>query len=269
MGNKDGKKLEGKVALITGGASGIGKNIAGRFIQEGAQVVIADISEEGLAAIKEELGKDCITIQTDVTSETDVEQMVAAAVDNFGRLDIAVNSAGTGGLGLIIEYPEEQWDHEMDVCLKGTFLCMKYEGCQMIAQGDGGSIINIASLNASQPAEGMSAYCAAKAGVVMLTKVGAMEMGPHKIRVNSICPGLVDTPLTTFLLQTPSVYQKYLENIPLGRSGLTGDISSAALFLATDDSSWITAESLYIDGGSQTKAYPQLQKLLTELYSQE
>jgi 3-oxoacyl-[acyl-carrier protein] reductase len=268
MANNKGKRLENKVAFITGGASGIGKHIAGRFIREGARVVVADISEEGLTAVREELGEACATVLTDVTHEADVQHAVAAAVDNFGRLDIAVNSAGTGGLSLIVDYPEEQWDLEIDVCLKGTFLAMKYEGQQMISYGEGGSIINLASLNATQPAEGMSAYCAAKAGVVMLTKVGAMEMGPHKVRVNCICPGLVDTPLTTYILQTPSVYEKYLENIPLGRSGVTEDITAAALFLATDDSSWITAESLYVDGGSQTKAYPQLLKILSELYSQ-
>jgi 3-oxoacyl-[acyl-carrier protein] reductase len=268
VNNRDGR-LKNKVVLITGGASGIGKSIAGKFVREGARVVIADVSAEGLSAIKEELKEACFTIETDVTSEADVERAVAAAVGNFGRLDIAVNSAGTGGLGFIIDYAEEQWDREMDVCLKGTFLCLKHEGRQMISQGKGGSIINLASINARQPAEGMSAYCAAKAGVEMLTKVAAMEMGPHKVRVNCICPGLTDTPLTTFILQTPTVYAKYLENIPLGRSGLPDDIASAALFLASDDSSWITADSLFVDGGSQTKVYPQLPKLLATLYSQD
>jgi 3-oxoacyl-[acyl-carrier protein] reductase len=114
----------------------------------------------------------------------------------------------------------------------------------------------------------MSAYCVAKAGVEMLTKVAAMEMGPHKVRVNCLCPGLIDTPLTTFIMQTPRVKAKYLENIPLGRSGESDDVASAALFLASDSSSWVTAESLFVDGGSQTKGYPQLQKLLTELYAQ-
>jgi NAD(P)-dependent dehydrogenase (short-subunit alcohol dehydrogenase family) len=267
MSNNNGSLLQ-KVALVTGGASGIGKRIAERFVAEGAKVVIADISAEGLETVKQKLGEDCITIETDVTQESAVEQAVAAAVGGFGRLDIAVNSAGTGGLNLIIDYDEEQWDHEFAVCLKGTFLGMKHQARRMIAQGQGGSIINIASLNARQPAEGMSAYCAAKAGVEMLTKVGAMEMAPHNIRVNCICPGLIDTPLTSYVIQAPSVYAKYLENIPLGRSGTTADIAAAALFLASDESAWITADSLFVDGGSQTKSYPQLQKLLTELYSE-
>jgi 3-oxoacyl-[acyl-carrier protein] reductase len=262
-------KLDGKVALITGGASGIGRRIARRFVGEGAKVAVADIDAEGLAGLQQELGPVCLTISTDVTLESDVEKAVTAVVAHFGRLDIAVNSAGTGGLNKIVDYTGEQWDHEMAVCLKGTFLCMKHVGRRMIEQGQGGSIINLASLNARQPAEGMSAYCVAKAGVEMLTKVGAMEMGPHKVRVNCLCPGLIDTPLTGYIMQTPSVYAKYLENIPLGRSGVTDDVASAAVFLASNESSWITADSLFVDGGSQTKSYPQLQKLLIELYSQE
>jgi NAD(P)-dependent dehydrogenase (short-subunit alcohol dehydrogenase family) len=265
MGTASGKKLEGKVALITGGASGIGKRIAQWFVRESARVVIADISTDGLADMKKELGVACATVQTDVTCEVDVEKAVATAVSNFGRLDIAVNSAGTGGLSLIIDYTEEQWDTEVDVCLKGTFLCMKHQGRQMIAQGIGGSIINIASLNSRQPAEGMSAYCSAKAGVEMLTKVGAMEMAEHKVRVNAICPGLIDTPLTTFVIQTPSIYDHYLQNIPLGRHGTTDDVAAAALFLASDDAAWITGDTLIVDGGSQTKCYPQLLKLFAAM----
>jgi NAD(P)-dependent dehydrogenase (short-subunit alcohol dehydrogenase family) len=267
MENTNVKRLENKVALITGGASGIGQRIAERFVREGARVVITDISLDGLAKTKQGLGNACIILETNVTREKEVEQAVSTAVSNFGGLDIAVNSAGAGGLSLIVDYTEEQWDLEVDICLKGTFLCMKHQGRQMISQGKGGSIINIASLNSKQPAEGMSAYCSAKAGVEMLTRVGAMEMGPHNVRVNCICPGLTDTPLTSFVIQTPSIYSNYLENIPLGRNGTADDIASAAVFLASNDASWITAESLYVDGGSQTKRYPQLFKLLADLQS--
>jgi NAD(P)-dependent dehydrogenase (short-subunit alcohol dehydrogenase family) len=268
MQNTNIQRLESKVALITGAASGIGKRIAETFHGEGARVVAADISGDGLATLKQEIPDHIITVETDVIQEADVERAVALAVSEFGRLDIAVNSAGTGGLNLIVNYPAEDWDREMGVCLKGTFLCMKHQGKQMIEQGHGGSIINIASLNAKQPAEGMSAYCAAKAGVEMLTKVGAMEMGPYKVRVNCICPGLVNTPLTTIIIQNPAIFEKYIENIPLGRSGSTDDIAAAALFLASDDSTWVTAESLFVDGGSQTKGYPQMLKLLTALFAQ-
>ncbi len=260
-------RLENKAALITGGASGIGKRIAERFLEEGARVVIADVSEENCETFEGRTDNRLFTILTDVTSEESIRRAVAFTVEKFGGIDVGVTSAGTGGLGLIVEYPEEQWNHEIDVCLKGTFLAVKHMAGQMIAQGNGGSIINMASLNARQPAEGMSAYCVAKAGVEMLTKVAAMELGPHKIRVNCLCPGLTDTPLTTFIYQTPQVLEKYLENIPLGRGGTTDDIASAAVFLASGEASWITAESLFIDGGSQTKSYPQLMKILSGLYA--
>jgi NAD(P)-dependent dehydrogenase (short-subunit alcohol dehydrogenase family) len=265
----DKGKLAGKVALITGGASGIGRKIGERFAREGACVAVADISEEDLDEVKQELGDACITIAMDVTCEADVEKAVRETVDTYGKLDIAVNSAGTGGLGLLVDYMEEQWDNELAVCLKGTFLCMKHEGRRMIDQGEGGTIVNMASLNAGQPAEGMSAYCAAKAGVEMLTRVGAMEMGPYRVRVNCISPGLIDTPLTSVIFQTPGICEKYLENIPLGRSGVTDDVAAAALFLASDDASWITAENLYVDGGSRTKSYPRLMKIMSELCSED
>jgi NAD(P)-dependent dehydrogenase (short-subunit alcohol dehydrogenase family) len=268
VSNTTNQKLEGKVAMITGGASGIGKRIAERFCQQGAKVLVADIAAEGLEALKQELGDQVVMLETDVTQESDVERAVAETVRIFGKLDIAVNSAGTGGLNLIVNYPTEDWDRELGVCLKGTFLGMKHQGRQMIAQGYGGSIINLASLNSKQPAEGMSAYCVAKAGVEMLTKIGAMEMGPSKVRVNCICPGLIDTPLTSIIIQNPAIHDKYVENIPLGRHGTTDDIASAALFLASDDSAWVTADSLFVDGGSQTKSYPQMLKLLTDLFSQ-
>jgi NAD(P)-dependent dehydrogenase (short-subunit alcohol dehydrogenase family) len=260
-------RLEKKTALIIGGASGIGKRIAERFVEEGACVAVADSSEENLDEFKKQTNRTVLTISTDVTVEEDVRKAVAFTVEEYGHLDIGVNSAGTGGLSLIIDYYEEQWDHEIGVCLKGTFLSVKHMAKQMIAQGNGGSIINMASLNARQPAEGMAAYCVAKAGVEMLTKVAAMELGPHKVRVNCLCPGLTETPLTAFVYQTPQVLEKYLDNIPLGRGGTVDDIASAAVFLASDEASWITAESLFVDGGSQTKAYPQMLKILADLYS--
>jgi len=267
MGNVKAQRLENKTALITGGASGIGKRIAERFVEEGARVVVADVSEESIDSLPLKNEETCLAIQADVTSEEDIKKAVAYTVEQFGSLDIGVTSAGTGGLGLLVDYEEVQFDHEINVCLKGTFLAMKHMAAQMISQGNGGSIVAMSSLNARQPAEGMSAYCAAKAGVEMLVKVAAMELGPHHIRVNCLCPGLTDTPLTTFIYQTPEVLKNYIENIPLGRGGTVDDIASAAIFLASEEASWITAESLFIDGGSQTKSYPQLIKILSELYS--
>jgi NAD(P)-dependent dehydrogenase (short-subunit alcohol dehydrogenase family) len=258
----NGKRLDGKVALITGGGSGIGKGTAKRFIQEGAQVMLADISEENLAAAQQELGENSATIKMNVTVEEEVEHAVAATVQKFGRLDVMVNSAGVGTMSAILDTDAESWDDVLAVDLKGPFLCIKHAATQMIAQGDGGAIISIASLNSRQPAEGMASYCSAKAGVEMLTKVAAMELGAHKIRVNAISPGLIDTPLTNGMFGMPGVLEGFLENTPLGRYGSPDDIAAAALFLASDDASWITAETLFVDGGALTKRYPDLMKIV-------
>ncbi len=259
-----GNKLDGKAALITGGASGIGLAIAETFVSEGAKVVLADLNTELMEAAEKKFGDACATIQTNVTKEADVVKAVALAVERFGKLDVAVNSAGLGSYTIITEMEEQQWDSIVDVCLKGVFFSMKHEGIQMTKQGSG-VIINISSLNSIQSGEGSGAYCASKAGVNMLTKVGAMEMGPSKVRVCGIAPGLVFTPITEPIKSMPALHNAYLENIPLGRAGTTDDIASAALFLASDDASWISGETLFVDGGAQTKRYPEFRKIFAEM----
>jgi 3-oxoacyl-[acyl-carrier protein] reductase len=260
----NGKRLEGKVAMITGGASGLGKGTADRFLREGAKVMLVDISGENLAAAAQELGRGVATIQADVSVEKDIEAAVAATVEKFGRLDAAVNSAGIGTLGHIVDMDVDSFAYVIDVDLVGIFICLKHEAGQMIKQADGGSIVNVASLNSRMPGMGLSAYCTAKAGVEMLTKVAAMEMGPDKIRVNAISPGLVDTPMTNPVIGIDSIYHGYLDNTPLGRIGTTDDIAALALFLASDEATWITGENIIIDGGQHTMAYPDEQKLIIE-----
>ncbi len=263
MGNN--QRLKERTALITGGASGIGLGIAGRFVSEGARVVLVDINSEAMATAEKELGDDCLTVEADVTQEADLQKAVAATVEKFGRLDIAVNSAGGNIPGTIVDQPVEHWDTTMDLCLKGVFVSMKTEAQQMKAQGGGGVIINISSLNGRQPGIAFGAYCAAKAGVEMLTRVGAMELGPDNIRVCAIAPGLVDTPITQMLHQVEPIYNDFVENTPLGRSGQTTDIASAATFLASDEASWVTGHTLCVDGGASTKRYPDLMKHFTEM----
>ncbi len=259
------KRLEGRVALITGGASGIGRAIAIRYVEEGARVVLADLNMEMLREAEAQLGSACMTIEANVTVEEDMARAVAAAVEYFGCLDIGVNSAGLGTYAIITDQTEEQWDTVINTCLKGIFLSMKHEARQMVAQGGGGVIINISSLNSEQPGEGCSAYCSAKAGVNMLTRVGAMDLGPHKIRVCGIAPGLVETPLTASIKEIPQLMDAYLENIPLGRFGLPEDIANAAVFLASDEASWISGETLFVDGASMTKRYPEMNKIFGAL----
>ncbi|MBW2386738.1 MAG: SDR family oxidoreductase, partial [Deltaproteobacteria bacterium] len=242
-----GDRMQGRVGLITGGASGIGLAIAERAVAEGAEgarVVLSDLDAALLAEREKVLGEAVASIAMDIRDEARNQAMVSLAVERFGRLDWAVNSAGVGAFAPIVDQTEAQWDAVVDVCLKGLFLSMKHEAKRMQAQGEGGVIVNIASLNAYQPAEGMSAYCSAKAAVEMLTRVGAMELGRDRIRVCGLAPGLVDTPLTAQISAIPGVRDEYLENIPLGRAGTVDDIASAALFLLSGDASWVSGTTL-------------------------
>jgi NAD(P)-dependent dehydrogenase (short-subunit alcohol dehydrogenase family) len=253
-----GDRLKDKIALVTGAASGIGREIARRYVTEGARVVMADRNAALLNEAAKELGDAGAGAEMDVTREADVERTVTFAMARFGRLDVAVNCAGLGASVPLVDQTEQQWDTVVDVCLKGVFLCMKHEARAMIAGGRGGAIINIASINARQPGAGLSAYCAAKAGVEMLTRVAALELGPQRVRVVGIGPGLIDTPLTTFQQERPHVREAFLENVPLGRVGTTSDIASAALFLASDDASWVSGDTLFVDGAALTKKFPEL-----------
>jgi NAD(P)-dependent dehydrogenase (short-subunit alcohol dehydrogenase family) len=259
------KRLEGQVAFITGGASGIGRAIAAKYVDEGAKVVLADMNAELLEEAEKDLGNACATIKTNVTIEADIERAIAHAVEKFGRVDIGVNSAGVGDGNFITLMNEEQWDKVHNTCLKGVWMSMKHECLQMTAQGDGGVIINISSLNSQQPAVGVSAYCSAKAGVNMITQVGAMEMAPQKIRVCAIAPGLVETPMSAFVVEIPAVKEAYIENIPLGRAGTPEDIAGAALFLASDEASWISGITLFVDGASLTMRYPDVPGIIASL----
>lgn len=258
-------RLEGKVAVITGGASGIGRESARRFVEEGAKVVIGDVNESALGEVASELGDACTTSAGDVTNEADVERLVATAIDAFGSVDIGLNCAGLGTLGPVTDLTVEQWDLVLDVCLKGVFLATKHEARAMRDAGRGGVIVNVASINARQPGQGMAAYCSAKAGVEMLTRVAALELGPLGIRVCGIGPGLVDTPLTQYQRDLPAFRDGYLANIPMGRVGTTEDIAAAAAFLASDDASWISGDTLFVDGASLTRGYPMMLDIARDL----
>jgi NAD(P)-dependent dehydrogenase (short-subunit alcohol dehydrogenase family) len=255
------ERLAGKVGVITGGASGIGLATARRFVDEGALVVLGDRNEELLAAAARDLGAAVVTETIDVTEEADVERLVARAVGTFGGLDVAVNCAGLGAFSPIIDHPLEDWRTVIDVCLTGVFLSVKHEARAMNAAGRGGAIVNIASINAKVPAVGLGAYCSAKAGVEMLTRCAGMELGPQGIRVAGIGPGYVETPLTAFAQEIPQIQAAYIESIPMGRAGAADDIASAALFLVSDDASWVSGETLYVDGAESTRGYPDFTKL--------
>ena len=238
-------------AVITGGASGIGRAIAERFVADGMRVVIGDLNPVDVPG--------CTSVRCDVTVEAEVEALVAAAGP---EVDVGVNCAGLGTLGPITALTVEQWDLLLDVCLKGVFLATKHEARVMKANGTSGVIVNIASINARQPAQGMVAYCSAKAGVEMLTRVAALELGPDGIRVCGIGPGLIDTPLTQYQRDMPAFREGYLEQIPVGRVGTVDDIAKAAAYLVSDDASWVSGDTLFVDGASLTRGYPQMLDIL-------
>jgi NAD(P)-dependent dehydrogenase (short-subunit alcohol dehydrogenase family) len=250
-------RFNGKVAVITGGASGIGLATARQLAADGARVVLGDRDAAGLAAAVEELGGEDVAagVTGDVTVEADVESWVEAAIELFGGVHLAVNSAGVGTFAPIADHPVEEWDRVVDICLKGVFLSVKHESKAMQSSGSGGAIVNVASLNGFQAGEGMTAYCTAKAGVVMLTKVAAMELGSHGIRVAAIAPGFVETPLTA--LASDEMTRSYLHNTPLGRTGQPGDIASAVCWLLSDEASWISGDTLKVDGAAHTREYPR------------
>jgi NAD(P)-dependent dehydrogenase (short-subunit alcohol dehydrogenase family) len=175
--------------------------------------------------------------------------------DQHGGLDIAVANAGKGAFSMITDQPLEAWQEIIDLCLTGVFLTVKHAARHM---RDGGSIINIASLNAIQPAEGMSAYCTAKAGVAMFTRVAAMELGHRRIRVNTVAPGLVETNATAAFWMVPGVVEEFIDNTALGRFARPDDIASMALFLASSDASFVSGSFFSVDGGAATKRYPDL-----------
>lgn len=252
-------RLNARVALITGGASGIGRRTAEVFVAEGAKVVLADRNEELLTEVATSLGSEvCATQISDVTNEADLDRAVGFAVERFGRVDAAVNCAGWGTYSPLSEHPADSWQAVIDVCLTGVFYSVKHQSRQMLTQPEGGSIVNIASISARQPGEGMAAYCSAKAGVEMLTRVAGLELGKQKVRVNAISPGFIATPLTALISQIPEVEQKFIDSIPLGRAGQPEDIARAALFLASDESSFVNAEILVVDGGAMQREYPRI-----------
>lgn len=248
-------RLDGKVGVVTGAASGIGRAVARRFVAEGAAIVGGDVDAGGLDALTAELGDRFVAAPGDATAEDDQAAMVATALDRFGRLDIAVANAGTGHFAPIVDHDLADWRRMLDVCLTGVFLTVKHAGRVM---GTGGSIVMTASVNAVQPARGMSAYCSAKAGVAMLAQVAAMELGPAGVRVNAIGPGLVKTSMTAPMWSLPDLVEAYVDNTTIGRFAQPEEIAHLALFLVSDESSFVTGSLYLADGGAHTLRYPDL-----------
>jgi NAD(P)-dependent dehydrogenase (short-subunit alcohol dehydrogenase family) len=242
--------LDGKVAVITGAGSGMGKASVEVFVREGARVVAGDISgaEKATAA---EVGGGVLPVHCDVTKEADVEAMVAAALEQFGRVDAVLNVAGIADGCMLGDVTANLYDRIMDVDLRGVMFGMKH-GIRAMLKGGGGSIVNWSSIGGLNGALGTSVYSAAKAGVIAVTKVGAVEYGAQGIRVNVICPGFIDTPLfrSVFSMEaTKAMQDKIRDAHQLGRFGRPVEIANAALFLASDEASFVTGVTLPVDGG--------------------
>ncbi len=248
-------RLQDKVAIITGSAGGMGQAAAELFAREGASVVITDIAtdagEETAQKIRDS-GSKAIFFQANVAKETDVKNMVGAAIDAFGHVDVLYNNAGImpSDDGSVTDISEELWDRVMDVNLKSAFLCSKYAIPPMVKQGKGGSIINVASFVAFMGCTvPQDAYTVSKGGMLSLTKSFAVQYGRYGIRCNAICPGPIETPLLRFLWTSEEARNLRLNRIPLGRFGEAKDIIYMALYLASDESSWTTGAWLVVDGG--------------------
>ncbi len=252
------RRLEGLVALITGAGSGIGAAVARRLVADGAAVVLADVAQEAVTAVAASLGARALAVTADASSEPDMQHAVAQAVERFGALHIGVNAAGFGISAEVLDMDLEHWNDVMRVTLGGVFVSCKTQARQMVRQGGGGVVINIASTNALQPAEGLGAYCAAKAGVAMFTRVAALELAQHGVRVVGVGPGLTQTPATRRFLESPAASEAYLANIPAGRPARAEEIASMVAYLASPEAAYITADTFYVDGGLLTRNYPTL-----------
>jgi NAD(P)-dependent dehydrogenase (short-subunit alcohol dehydrogenase family) len=242
----------GTVSVVIGAASGIGAATAGVLEEAGHTVVRADLNSSA----------DVLAV--DVTDEDSVAALLDGVCEAHGGFEGVVNCAGVSTLSAITDHDAAEFRRVVDVCLTGAFLVLKHAGRRV---EDGGSLVTLTSLNARQPGTGLAAYCAAKAALVSLTEVAALELAPRRIRVNAVAPGLVVTPLTAPAMDIPGVRDSYLENTPLGRSGEPGEIAAAIRFLLSDDAAWITGETIQINGGAHLQRYPDLLDLVTKAFA--
>lgn len=239
-------KLIGKVAVVTGGASGIGEYTARAMVNEGAKVVIADMNDELGIKIVQELNGNAIYVHANVTDEADVEKMIDTAISKFGKVDILVNNAGIGSLSPTADLSFGDWRNVIAVNLDGVFLVAKH-AIKVMQKNGGGSIVNIASILGHVGQAQTAAYTASKGGVVNFTRALAVEYAKENIRVNAVCPGYIDTPL---LDQLDENMKNHLISLhPIGRLGKSEEVANAILFLASDDASFVTGANLLVDGG--------------------
>ena len=246
-------ELQNKVALVTGGTTGIGRDTAVLFAKAGAKVVVSGRREtEGqeTSNLIRAAGGDGLFVKSDVSKPSDVQSLVQKTVEKFGRLDIAFNNAGIEGKWIpLIEQSLEDWDAVIDINLKGTWLCLKYEIQQMLKQGGGGSIVNMSSVAGLMGAAGAGVYCASKHGVIGLTRTAALENAAHGIRVNAVCPAVIETAMADRAFADPEANKRVLALHPIGRFGKPIEVAEAVLWLCSGKSSFMTGHYIVLDGG--------------------
>ena len=247
------KELEGKVGLVTGGTSGIGRDASVLFAKAGAKVVVAGRREvEGKETVDQirAAGGEGLFVKADVSKAADVQALVQKTVEKFGRLDVAFNNAGIEGAWIAItEQSEEDWDRTIDINLKGVWLCLKHEIRQMLKQGGGGAIVNMASVAGWIGSAGAATYCASKHGVIGLTKSAALEMARNGIRINVVCPAVIETPMAERIFGAPEMNKYALGLHPIGRFGTPMEVAEAVVWMCSDRASFMTGQSLVLDGG--------------------
>ena len=251
MNDRDLFNLDKKIAVVTGGGSGIGKRVAIALADFGAHLVLADLNEKSAYATASEIkacGKEAIAVKVDVTNPDEVQRMVDFTLKAFGRIDILFNNAGINVRGPAETYSLEDWNKVIAVNLTGMFICAQTVGKVMIRQG-GGKIINTASVSAKLGHPGNLAYAAAKHGVIGMAKVMAVEWGKYHVNVNCIGPGVIKTPMTGKAFNNIEKYQELVRKVPIGRLGEPEDLIGAVIFLASEASNYITGQTIYIEGG--------------------
>jgi NAD(P)-dependent dehydrogenase (short-subunit alcohol dehydrogenase family) len=252
-------ELDSKVALITGGTTGIGRDTAMLFAKNGAKVVISGRREtEGNETISlvRAAGGDGLFVKSDVSKSADIQSLIQKTIEKFGRLDLAFNNAGIEGQWKpIIEQSEEDWDSVIDINLKGVWLCLKYEIQQMLKQGSG-AIVNMSSVAGLMGAAGAAVYVASKHGVIGLTRTVALEYAARNIRVNAVCPAVIETAMAERAFADPEVNKRILAQHPIGRFGKPMEIAEAVLWLCSDKSSFMTGHYIVLDGGMRAGPNP-------------